>query len=159
MLYLIKRKEIIYISFLLFFINSSCTISPSPQWNVLTISSEEPCVDYSKSLFPSCNTFNGLEAEFLYNGNETTLFLNIQTMLFSPSALDENMATIFISIEDHLYEVLGEILQGGQRIRVPPEAKKIIIDALLDQCEVGLVIGRYQAKLIPNHFTLGNMPP
>lgn len=159
MSHFIKGKEILWVSFLLFFINSSCTSSSCPQWNVLTISSEEPCVEYSKSFFSSCNTFNGIEAEFLYDGNETILFLNIQTLVFNPSYLDENVATILISIGDQTYEISGEILQGGQRIRVPPEAKKIIIDALLEGCEVGLVIGRYQATLIPDHFTLGNMPP
>ena len=120
----------------------------------MTIKGADPCMDFSKAYLPSCNAFNGMEAELLYDGYNTNFYLNIQTLQFPCSDEDESVANVTIVIGDQIYSIQSEILKGGQRIRLPLEIQQLIIDSLLEGSEVLISVGRYRATLIPDNFAL-----
>lgn len=130
---------------------SSCT--PARQaWKLTTITATFPCSTYAKAYLQTCNPFNGLEVELLCNGADTTLFLNALMLCFPPAQNDSGKIDVDICIEDQSFQYPGDRYEGGQRIRLPEEAKQLIIASLLEDIPVTIAVGRYQAIIYSENF-------
>lgn len=144
------RKSTLYVLFLIVLF-SSC--SPyRQQWKLAAINACCPKASYVKLYFPTCNTFNGLEAEFLSSNGDLQLCLNIHTLQF-PSDLEcPDHTTVEVNIDDDPYIFTADRLLGGQRLVMPPEACQLIVCALLAGCTVCIKVGRYESTLLPEGF-------
>lgn len=142
-------KRVIFILFLTFF--SSCS-KPCLGWKLSTIHAVYPCSTYAKARLTPCNPFSELEAELLCNGKDTSFFLNALMLGFPPAETCEGKINVNVMIAEQSYEYASERLEGGQRIKLPEQAKQLIISTLLDGDSVIISIDRYQTVLIPDNF-------
>lgn len=145
------RIRVPSILFLPFFILLSCT-KPCRQWELETIQSDCPGICYGKATLPACSTFNGLEAEILSIESGLRFYLNALSLELPMVDDDVDYTTVIISIGDQDYSFLADRFQGGQQLLLPEDAQNLIIETLLQKCEVDIRVGRYQTTLVPNHF-------
>lgn len=140
---------VLSLPFFIFFV--SC--SPKNQyWKFRTINADFPYSSYSKAYLATCHPFDGLEVELLFNGFDSILFLNTLILCFPESTDGSGMIEVKINIEDRSYIFLADRFEGGQRIKLPENAKQLIIASLLDGRCPQIIVDRYHAILQSDNF-------
>lgn len=140
-----------YSALFLILLFSSC--SPyRHQWKLAAIKASCPDASYVKIYLPACNTFNGLEAEFMCSNGDMQLNLNIHTLQFPMDSDDGSHATVNVIINEDIFPYTANRLLGGQRIVMPQEACQQIIGALLEGNNVDITVGRYETTLLSEGF-------
>lgn len=122
------------------------------EWELSTIKATYPCATYAKARLAPQNIFNGIETEFLIAGKDATIFLNAFTLCFPASDDDDGIVEVDLAIEEQSYRFLGERLTGGQRIKLPEDAKQLIITSLLECRSIVVSVGRFQTEIVPGNF-------
>ena len=153
------RKITVWSIFLILFSASSCC-PPCNQWKVAVIKGDCPPSKYTKAYLPACNAFNGMEAVVMYSNCDTQMFLYALTLLFPIYGDDCEHTEINVCLDDEDYAYIVDRLEGGQCLRLPGEARDLIICALLDGKSLDITAGRYQTTLIPDNFSkvYGKLP-
>lgn len=145
------RKSIAHVLFLILFFNLACCPS-CDQWKLAVIKANCPPSTYIKVYLPACNTFNGLEAQFICCNDQADFYLNAITLLLPCYGSDPDHAEVSFLIGDQEYVFLAERLLGGQRLLLPEEAKELAIEQLLAGNDIHVSAGRYQTVLTCEGF-------
>lgn len=146
---LLKQRVFLALCFLLFF--SGCA-KKGPQWELERIQGDCPPQVYSKVFLIPSSTFNGIQVELVGVGSDQHLYLSVLCLQISPSSSSDSIVNVTITIEDQVYTVSAELLEGGQRVLLPEEAKDLIVCSLLNDQEVTIAMGRYRQTLISDNF-------
>lgn len=130
---------------------SSCC-PPCNQWKIAVIKADCPPATITKAYLPACNPFSGMEAVVISSNGNIQFYLYALTLLFPALSEDCEHAEVVVCIEDNEFSFVSDRLQGGQCIRLPEEARDLIICALLEQKNPEITVGRYQACLTHDNF-------
>ena len=63
-------------------------------------------------------------------------------------------STVTLTIEGSILEYEADRLEGGQRLKMPPEATAAVVEALSNGFCVDVTVGRYRETLVPNNFKM-----
>jgi hypothetical protein len=80
------------------------------------------------------------------------VYLYSLTLLFPCNTDDPCTSNVTICVDDARHIFTAERLQGGQCLRLPEEARDLIICSLLEGKCPEITVGRYQATLIHDNF-------
>jgi len=147
----LMRKSVHYTLFLILLSLASCS-PPCHQWKLASIKAHCPAANYVKVYLPACNTFNGLEAEFMCSNGDMQLYLNSLTLQLPCDPCDPDHVNVNVTIGDDTFTYVADRLLGGQRLVMPEDAREQIICALLEGNDVDISIGRYETTLISQSF-------
>lgn len=71
--------------------------------------------------------------------------------LYGPEG-NESTRQIQVTTSEISQSFTAELLQGGQRLLLPDQARDVIIDALLNNESLEIVAGPYQGTILPTKF-------
>lgn len=144
------RKKGIYALFLLILF-SSC--SPSCRnWLQEDATAAYPCYPMGKLYLPPQSQYCGIELEFVRGSDGLRTYINVFSVPIPEDACNPGKAVLCILVDEEPHPVFVDILEGGQRCLLPPEAASIILTALSQGCSVQLKISRYSETLISDNF-------
>jgi hypothetical protein len=63
-------------------------------------------------------------------------------------------STVTVIIESTILEYEADRLEGGQRLKMPPEATAAVVEALCNGFCIDVAVGRYRETLVPNNFKM-----
>lgn len=103
-------------------------------------------------VLPPSSPCANLEIEIRRGLSGTHVYLNAFSLPIPHLLEDPSKARVTITVCDTELTVIGDLLEGGQRLILPGDASKLIIDALLDNQCVNISTGAYKAEIIPTRF-------
>ena len=122
-------------------------------WNHTAIQSGNKEYNTHRLVYPVKNPFRNLEIEFCRIGEFTTVYINVHSHYIPPLPEDEKKALIFIKTKGKHITLIGDLLEGGQRLKLPPLASKHLIDALRSSKNVTISLdSRYETPLDTTAF-------
>lgn len=139
------------------FLSISCSID-CHQWEYQKINTTCYQFDFAKlSLSPTCE-ISGLELELSRTADSyIRMYINVFTL--NIPQLDEipgkAVVTISVPILQQTYQVLADVLEGGQRLLLPEETAHFIIECLLNEYPITIQVGRYSSDIILTGFLKG----
>lgn len=136
--------------FLLFFF--ACSQHEPQQWQHVSVPTCYPRCEFSKTYFPICNDFSGLETEILTACGRSSLYFNVNTLQIPSDQNHSGYVTVSLIIDDQTFTFISELMQGGQRVKLADAGKDLIIDTLVSGRPVTVTIGRYKTVLTPCGF-------
>ncbi len=132
----------------LFFL-TSC-LSSSPEWTTQSTANSSSPYHSTRLLFSPHDFRSEVEVEFLQGSYGTFCYLNTSFLPFLPDPCNPLISCVVLQIANQEKEkVIGERLEGGQRILLPTEVGCRILDALKNKEQVELTIGRYHVEIRP----------
>lgn len=131
---------------------SSCK-KTSPQWSSeQTITS---CVSYNSGkifLRPTCRQ-GSIELELTRGTCGLRLYVNIFTLMAQPEDCDPSKTLVIFDVDDESISIFGDLLEGNQRILLPPHATDWLINVLKSDQEFIVHIGRFSSTIVPTGFS------
>ncbi len=139
----LSRKAVCIITLLLLVF--SLTGCRGKGWFYSDVKSD--CARFNSALLSHCSpeAFNGIELQLLRGEFGILAFLNI-------SSGSLNSPTAALEIEGIRYLYTAHVMQGGQRVLLPPEAADFIITSLLNGLNVKICLNGYMSEFFPENF-------
>ncbi len=124
---------------------ASCSNKKCP-WIVATDCSASDYYRSVKVFNTVCNTFRDIRLEIVSIGCDWEAFLVVQSVpVIEPGAMP--MIPVSMWIDDYQTIFSVSVYEGGQKALLPKEIAEIIIDALQQQQEVVIEMGRYKSRI------------
>lgn len=136
------------------FILTACS-SPCHRWNYQAIPACEPCYQASSLHLAPEDPLNQIGITIVHSMFDVRVYLDIYCLLIPPYEGQESLGSFQVIIDGQEKEWVVNRLEGGQRLWLTPEASNALISALLDECKVTIVIGRYRVEVALNDFIDG----
>lgn len=133
---------------------TSCAAVPCREWQFTCIKTPDPCFSSSRLILRTSNRFRGLDVEFIQTANGMEMHLNAFSLPFSNAPDDPSKTSVKITIEDEVWVILAERLDGGQRLLIPFAVSQQVVAALLNEQDVQIQVGRYQEELLAQGFAI-----
>lgn len=112
------------------------------------------CPQYNSAIItiPPQERPNSAYAEFVRSSFGIRMHLNL--LCFVVPTIDEEgtKSTFTVFISDQTFSYVGDLLEGGQRLLVPPDATELITQALLEGVPVVIKLGLFKIELMPDNF-------
>lgn len=131
----------------------SCSTPTCRQWEIQEIVTKRPCFNGGRLLLEPDSNLSTMELELVRNRSGVRFYINL-LLLQAPSCKeDSTCARVEVLFENQEpWLIYPYLLEGGQRLLIPDEVAKQLIQALSDQCSFTLKIGRSQIRVIPDNF-------
>jgi hypothetical protein len=142
-----RKYAHLFLVFFLFSCSPACL-----KWKMTSIEANCPPVTYHRIHSKPCSPFNGLEADFVWNGAERHFYLNACTLLLPVDPDNCGYTTVNLTIEEQTYMFSALLFEGNQRAELPSEAQELVVCALLKGIPVDITIGRFQETLVTDNF-------
>lgn len=136
----------------LFLLATSCSSSSCPKWQIEETITCSPCYNSGKIFFPPPDEFSGLELELARGPDDVRMYINVFSIEISGEADDSNAAQVLVDFGGEAETFTANILQGGQRLLLPPEATERILSSLLDGDYITISVDRYKAEIPSENF-------
>jgi hypothetical protein len=81
------------------------------------------------------------------------LYVNIFSLEAQPEECDPTKTMVIFDVGDDSITIFGDLLEGGQRILLPPNATQWVINLLNSDQEFVVHVGRYSSTIISTGFT------
>ena len=143
------------ISLILFFLSCllySCSLTSGPQWEIEGIPASRSSCESAKLYYPIQNTFSGIELSFISGSYGVRGYLDVQSIPLTCKTNSDDKIEILVRIQNTAFFSEGTLFQGGQRILLDDICTAKMIEALLDEQEVFVQVGRYETTFLPTHF-------
>ncbi|MEC7838403.1 MAG: hypothetical protein VX777_00015 [Chlamydiota bacterium] len=139
------------VPFTLFLLLFSCSKSPV-MWK--HSKSYGTCSEYSSSKvhYKDPTSTRPLEIELINTSDTSLLYINAHTLEFPAQKEHPDKSKVHITIDDEEIETSAYRLQGGQRLLLDDDSRKLIVDALNNNKSVTIKVGRYKTVLSPKGF-------
>lgn len=120
------------------------------QWEIET-SITRPCSNHlGKIYYPASSEYAGLELEISYLNQKTVAYLNVFSIELEGV---DGKIPVTLTSKDRSETFTAFILKGGQRILLPSEACNAIIQALSEETEIQISVGRYEQSFPSTNFS------
>ncbi len=129
------------LSTLLLLLFSAC--SPQNAWIHRKVCSDCARFNSTQLIYCSQSSYSGIEVQFLKGEFGIIGSLNVY-------AYSIQTPTLLFRIEDETYSFEGIVMEGGQKLQLPPEATDLLIQALLDGHKVQIFMGQFYTELEAN---------
>lgn len=131
----------------LFILLMACS-SKDAQWEYNTVEG----TSYSRLCLPVENTFRDIEVAFHKEDNHITMYLNVYGRPLEADSAGQVDVVISADGNEHLFK--ANLLQGNQRLVLPNEAEKFVVETLNQKSNVLFKVGRYTKELPAEEFQL-----
>lgn len=103
-----------------------------------------------KISFPPANSYSGIEMDLTRLNHEVVAYLNVFSI---DLAAPDQLIDVRVVIENQESTYQARILKGGQRVLLPLEATEKMIEALSEDLQVYIQMGRYEQTIDPANFS------
>lgn len=103
-------------------------------------------------MFFADESARGVELELDAGSSGLRMYVNVFSIEVPALPDSPTLAKVSLKICDEEYLYLAHILQGGQRLLLPDEARDTIIEALVDGFPITLSTGRYCSAIPAANF-------
>ena len=100
------------------------------RWKNINIRTGSKAYDASKLVYPATNFCHDLEIEFLYTDHKLHAYINVYAETIQSYEEDSQVALIFLDVKGHHYDLLVDLLSGGQRLKIPEDSLNFMIGLL-----------------------------
>ena len=123
-------------------------------WNHTAIRTGTPKHDSQRLTYKAKNPFRNLELEISRVDGLTIVYLNVHTHHIPPYEGDPKKARITIDAKERHITLIGDRLEGGQRVRLPPLASKHLIEALKSHPHLTITLDdRFKTEIDTHNFS------
>lgn len=147
-----RKGLLIALSFFSFFCLFSCNAPCFPHWGFNEIASSCPTQNSAQILFPSNKSYQPVQLELLRTGSGIWMYLNFLSVPVPKNQNDPCKATVKCQVQEEVFFVEAERLEGGQRLLIPEDSANKITEFLLQNETINIRIGHYKALIQPCMF-------
>ena len=126
--------------------------SKSAPWSVASIQTGTTEFSSCKLSYQNTDTLNGMDIEFLSLEDSCHLYLSVHSHQIRPYEKDPKQALISFSDGKQTRSFIGARHQGGQRVKLPDDAKDYLIASMLENKTLTISTSGYSIKVRPDSF-------
>jgi hypothetical protein len=129
------------------FLTAACCQKNCSSWDIWCSSPACPQYYSAKVSNIICNPFRDIKFEIIRTGEDWRGIFIVQSVPLIPCDCTERTISISISIDCEEKMIEGIVFEGGQQVLLSPDDSITLIEALLNQQEVTVKMGRYCSTL------------
>lgn len=132
---------------------SSCSTPTPRKWEIQEILTKNPCFNGGRLVLGPDSDCSYLELELFRNSSGIRFYLNLLFLQAPPWEEDPARTSITILFEgQEPWVVHPYLLEGGQRLLLPGDVADFLVQALFNEQEFIIQIGRKQITVISTQF-------
>lgn len=138
------------------FFCSGCSTPACRQWELQEILTKRPCFNGGRLILGPDSNVSQLEMELIRNPSGIRFYITLLCLEALPLKEDPSLTKVEIVFEnEESLTIYPYLLEGGQRLLLPPAVAEQLIQALTDDRSFIVRIGRSQLTAIPDNFSTG----